>query len=447
MNKFTAFFVAIGKWFKNAGIAIGKWFKNWFVSVDGKAIIPVRIWRWIKSLFVKTDDVVEPRLKTLVKSNGFESVSASVLAALSGILFGFIIMLIVTPSTSFSALGMLLLGGLNNGWTGVGDVLYYATPLILTGLSVGFAFKTGLFNIGASGQYTMGMFCSMLAAQSLKNVVTSNFLWVICILAGILGGMIWGAIPGLFKAFLGVNEVIVCIMTNYIGMYLVDMIIKNSEGFLYDKTYNWTMTMPSNSDLPKFLLDKIFPGTYANFGIIIAILAAVAIHVMLTKTKLGYEIKACGANKDASTYAGINANKNIVLAMVIAGALSGLAGAVQQQAGLQGRYSPVNVIQSEGFNGIAVALLGSSNPIGIIFAGIFFAHIKQGGFFMQILGVKNEIIDIIIGATIYFAGFAMIFRELLKKITKRKAASKNNGGGVNLDSQVATENTSTKEAI
>ncbi len=437
-------FVFIGRWFKSwfvsvdgkraKFVSVGLWFKNWFKEVDGKPNHFIKIGRWFKSLFKATGEE-EPKLKTLVKSQGFASLISSVAAALLGIVLGLVIMLVANPGKAFQGFGTLLAGGFNNGLKGIGDVLYYATPILLTGLSVGFAFKTGLFNIGATGQYTMGMFGSLLTAHGLKDVVTSDFLWVICILAGILFGMLWGMIPGLFKALFNVNEVITAIMTNYIGMYLVDMIIKNTP-LLYNATYNWTNVMPANSDLPKWGMTALFPNSYANAGFIIAVLVAILLYILLNKTTFGYELKACGTNKNAARYAGINEKKNIILAMVIAGGLAGLGGAVQMQAGLQGTYTPNNTLATQGFDGIAVALLGTSNPVGIIFAALFFAHLKQGGFFMQNNGFKNEIIDVIVGVTVYFAAFALFFKGIWGKMIKVKLKKKKAAyGGVSAAEQ------------
>ena len=353
----------------------------------------------------------------MLKSQGFEGFASSVIAAVAGIVIGLLLMLIVNPSQAFGGLSKILAGGFTAGFGGLGDVFYYATPVIMTGLSVGFAFKTGLFNIGAPGQYTMGMFCSMYVSFMFQNSIPPSMLWICAILAGMVGGMVWGAIPGLFKAYLNVNEVITSIMTNYIGMFLVDMLIKGNIT-MYNANEARTFPMPEIASVPKFLLDYIFPQSNANGGIIIACVIAVLIYILLFKTTFGFELRACGSNKSGAKYAGINEKTTILTSMLIAGALAGIGGALQIQAGASNTYEPINVLAVNGFNGIAVALLGASNPIGTIFAGVFFAHLQRGGYYMQLLNFKPEIIDIIIGVIIYFSAFALIIKDSLPKLFK-----------------------------
>jgi len=159
-----------------------------------------------------------------------------------------------------------------------------------------------------------------------------------------------------------------------------------------------------------------------NGGILIAIALAIVMYIVLNKTTFGYELKACGHNRDASRYAGINENRSILLSMVIAGALSGVAGGLMYLAPKTGLHIEVNdVLVTQGFNGIPVALLGLSNPIGIIFAAIFIAHISQGGIYLQQLEYMPQVIDIIIGAIIYFSAFSLFVKRMISKATKRRA--------------------------
>ncbi len=365
------------------------------------------IGKWFKSLVITTDNK-EPKLLSAVKSEGTKSVLASVFAAFFGLIIGLVIMFIVNPENAIAGFWKLLQGGIQYGPRGTGNTLYYATPVLMTGLSVGIAFKTGLFNIGAAGQFMMGMFCALMTGY----YISGN--WIICLCAGLIGGMIWGAIPGIFKALFNVSEVITSIMTNYIGMYFIDMIITSSPTS-YDKVYNGTVSLPASTNIPKWGLNELFPRSYINCGILIAIAIAILIYIVMNKTTLGYEIKACGMNKDASKYAGINQNSRIIMSMVIAGGLAGIGGALYIQAGAGDYYTPVNLLRPEGFNGIAVALLGTSNPIGIIFASIFFAHIQLGGSSLQGVGFTQDIVDIIVGVIIYFSAFALIFKGVLAK--------------------------------
>ncbi len=386
--------------------------------------------KWCKSLVIATDDK-EPKLLSAVKSESSKSVMASVIAAFFGLFIGLIIMFIVNPDNAFAGFYKLLQGGIQYGARGTGNTLYYATPILMTGLSVGFAFKTGLFNIGATGQFMMGMFFSLVTGYFISDS------WVVCLIAGFIGGMLWGFIPGLFKALFNVSEVITSIMTNYICVYLIDMLITNSAT-MYDKVFNRTVAMSTSTNIPKWGMDVLFERSYANGGIIIAIVIAIIVYILMNKTKLGYEIKACGINRDAAKYAGINQNSRIILAMVIAGGLAGLGGALYIQAGAGNYYTPANSLRDEGFNGIAVALLGVSNPIGTIFAALFFAHVQLGGSSLQGVGFSQDIVDIIVGVIIYFSAFALIFKDGIaklfnlktKKQTVKENANQEDTGGV-----------------
>ena len=375
------------------------------------------------------------RIRRAGPSSFAMSVLPSLIAIIVGLLFGFIILLISNPSQAVQGLAVILKGGVSGGAKGVGQTLYYATPLILTGLSVGFAFKTGLFNIGASGQLITGAFAAIWTAVNCPWL-PGPLHWIVPILAAILVGGLWGAVPGLFKSFLGVNEVISCIMMNYIGMYGVNYLIKISN--VYDKLKNQTVNVPIESALPYGGLDHIFyeqignlvrPSS-VNIGFYIAVLAAIAVYILLSKTTFGYELRACGYNRDASRYAGINEKRSILMSMVIAGMLSGLAGAVMYLARPDGLHIDViEVLSPQGFNGIPVALLGLSNPIGIVFSGIFIAHIERGGYYLQKLNYMPEIIDIIIGVIIYFAAFSLIVRNVIAALTRRRMARAARGRG------------------
>ena len=364
-----------------------------------------------------------------------QSVLPSLIAIIVGLLFGFIILLISNPAQAVQGLKVILLGGINGGSKGIGQTLYYATPLILTGLSVGFAFKTGLFNIGASGQLITGAFAAIWTAVNCEWL-PGPLHWIVPILAAVIVGGLWGAVPGFFKSPLGVNEVIACIMMNYIGMYGVNYLIKISN--IYDKLKNQTVNVPATAALPFGGLDKVFyeklgnllrPSS-VNVGFYIAVIAAVVIYVLLNKTTFGYELKACGYNREASRYAGINEKRSVLLSMVIAGMLSGAAGAVMYLARSDGLHIDViEVLSPQGFNGIPVALLGLSNPIGIIFSGIFIAHIERGGYYLQKLNYMPEIIDIIIGAIIYFAAFSLIVKNVIAAVNRRREAKAAQGKG------------------
>lgn len=355
-------------------------------------------------------------ISRLFDSRGFSAFIATLMAIVIGLFFGFIVMLIASPASAGAGFASILTGGLKK----IGDVFYYATPILMTGLAVGFAFKMGLFNIGASGQYTMGMFCAMYIGFHCN--LPAGIHWIVCVIAGMLGGMIWGVFPGFFKAFLNVNEVITAIMFNYIGMYLVDMLV-TCDPMMYDGVRARTLYLPESAKIPSLGI----PGSNVSIAIFIGILIAIALFIILNNTTFGYELKATGYNKEACNYAGMNGRRNMVVTMVIAGALAGLGGAFAilaptAMAGSSVTYEPINVIAANGFNGIAVALLGSSSPLGIIFSSIFISYIQRGGTLSALYGFKPEIIDIVIAVIIYFSSFSMLMSGAVKgfvaKLTK-----------------------------
>ena len=360
---------------------------------------------------------MKDKCRNLFHGEGIVNFSSSILAIICGLLFGLIILFASNPGQAFYGFMMVLQGGFTDGIQGIGQMLYLATPIIMTGLSVGFAFKTGVFNIGSSGQFTAGAFAAVFVGVKF-TFLPAGVHCLVALMAALLAGAIWGFVPGFLKAFFNVNEVIASIMMNYIGMYLVNMLIQKT---VYDQVKNQTLPVAAGANLPKAGLDRLFPGTNINVGILIAILFVILVYVILNKTTFGYELKACGKNPDASKYAGINEKRNIVLSMVIAGALSGIGGALLYLAN-SGKYMQVlDVIAPEGFSGISVALLGLSNPVGILFAGLFIGHITVGGYNMQLFDFVPEVIDIIIAAIIYCGALSLLFRTLIYKIQMRKS--------------------------
>jgi len=368
----------------------------------------------------RLDSMEMPWIKKIYKSKSFSAFTSALLAIVLGLIIGFIVMIVAKPERAIAALQKIIF----YGFTDPGNVFYFATPIMMTGLSVGFAFKMGLFNIGASGQYTVGMFCAMY--MGFLWDLPKDIHWIVCILAGMIGGMLWGMIPGIFKAYLNVNEVITSIMFNYIGTYLIDMLIKGN-GKMYVATTTRSAYLPTSAQLPSLGVKN----SSVNISIFIAIAIAIILFIVLNKTIFGYELKATGYNRHASKYAGMNGTKNIILTMLIAGGLAGLGGAFailapSTIAGSSQTYEPINVIAANGFNGIAVALLGNSSPLGIIFSSVFISHIQRGGSQTSILGFKPEIIDVVISIIIYFSAFSLIIKTAIggffKNIHHKKPA-------------------------
>ena len=385
-----------------------------------------------------------PRLGSA--ANGISSLLASLVCILIGLTVGFAVLLALGGITlaqegntaSFSELlkttweqgfKPIVQGGFykkaNTMGMGVRMEILQAAPLVMTGLSVAFAFKTGLFNIGAAGQYTVGAFFALYSAIILKMP------WWACLLMAALGGALWGAIPGIFKAFLNVNEVITAIMFNWIGLYAVNtMIYQKGAGPMFNlkttKTFTIKETSPA-SLLPSFNINvdgkayfgKMFQPT---IGIFIAIAVAIVVWVIINKTTFGYELKACGHNKEAAKYAGINEKKNIVLSMAIAGALAGLGAGLFYLSGSK-EWEPLvsTALPAAGFNGISVALLASSNPLGCIFSALFISHITTGGGFMFAKLFPSEVADIISGVVIYLCAFSLLLKGGILKLINRNA--------------------------
>lgn len=353
-------------------------------------------------------------IRDITHSHGFSSFTSTLMAIFLGLIFGLIVMFFAKPESAIAGFKFIVLGGFNR----IGDVFYFATPILMTGLAVGFAFKMGLFNIGASGQYTMGMFFALYVGFMFD--LPRGAHWIVAVLAGMLGGMLWGFIPGIFKALLNVNEVITSIMFNYIGMYLVDMWIQGSS-VMYIATKTRTNYLPASVQIPALGIK----GSNVNFGIVLAILIGIILYIVLQKTTFGYELKATGYNKFASEYAGMRGKRNIIITMIIAGGLAGLGGAfaILSPSGITGSsmtYEPINIISAAGFNGIAVALLGNSHPIGTIFSSIFISHIQRGGTLASLVGFKPEIIDVVVAVIIYFSAFAMIMNTAFARFIKNR---------------------------
>ena len=381
------------------------------------------------------------------KKDSVKSITSSLLSILCGFLIGAFILIIVAliPSkTSISSKSViegiqLIFSGIFNtgrdaqegyltyGFNGlnIGNMLFRATPIILTGLSVGVAFKTGLFNIGAPGQYLMGTAVTFIIALSIPNtVLTPGTIWVFAFIGGILAGALWGCIPGLFKSLLNINEVITCIMLNWIAANVVTMMFDKNEGifrhlldpdgsknlmFLFKTTHN-------NVATPKWGLDKLFAGSQVNAGIIIAIIIAIVIYIIMNKTTFGYQLKACGSNRHAAKYAGINEKSSIIISMAIAGGLAGAGAALYYLSGnTEFAWETYQTLPATGFNGIPVALLSSNHPIGIIFSAIFISLLDINGMQLKNLTPYNEHITSIITAVIvYFSAFSLFFKDVLR---------------------------------
>jgi simple sugar transport system permease protein len=317
-------------------------------------------------------------LNWISKKQSRVAIASSILAIMAGLFIGFIIMFLFNPMNSFRGIFLMLGGWLfrDNILRDVGRWLFTTGPLILTGLSVGFAFKTGLFNIGATGQYTLGLYVAIMVGT--YGEMLGPFQWVIAMLAGMFAGSIVGLLNGFLKAKFNVHEVITSIMFNYIVMYMVNSLIKNDLN-VFDFERSITRTINPQSFLPTLGLRTIFPGSNIDIGILIAIGVAILVWVILFKTSFGFELQVTGTNRFAAKYSGINEMKAIMLSMMIAGAIAGLGGTLYALASgsrnLGTFYEPADILIPTGFEGIAVALLGMSHPIGTIFSASYITFI------------------------------------------------------------------------
>ena len=372
----------------------------------------------------------------LAGSEAFLSVAASLVCIVIGLLLGLIVLAIINAEHAFGDGLMVILQSGFKSPRNMGTVLANAAPLIMTGLSVGFAFKTGLFNIGAAGQYTLGAFGALYCA------IVLQWPWYLCLLAAMVFGAVWGALPGIFKAYLNINEVITAIMFNWIGLYGCNTIMYGrGTGPMYNAKQSKTFAVTGESIIPSKLfgwdMSETFGYKSCTIAIFLAIIIAILLYVVINKTTFGYELKACGCNKNAARYAGINEKRSIILSMIIAGALAGFgAGLYYLSNAAQWIPGDSTALPSEGFDGISVALLASSDPIAAIFSAIFISHISTGGGFMNASLFPPEIADIISGIIIYLCAFSLLFKNLIvtlftgkhkKQAAKAPDAEKPNG--------------------
>jgi len=346
-----------------------------------------------------------------------KNIAPSLISIVIGLLFGWYLLLIAYPQDCVAGFGTLLAGGFNAGISGLGTVLYNATPIIMTGLSVGLGFKAGLFNIGASGQFTVGAFAAIYVGATFTSI-PAGLHCVIAILAGCAAGAIWGLLAGFLKAYFKVNEVISGIMLNYIGMLLVKLLVKN---YCYNSMYNRSADVLPSAQLSRGFFNSIIPDCQIDLGFFIALAMVIVAGIVLNKTTFGYEIKTVGRNSFAAQYAGISVKKNIMLTMLISGLLSGMGGALMYLCDRGDHITVVETILQQGFTGISVALLGLSSPLGILIAGIFIAYITTGGYFLQLYSYSSEIVNMIIAVIVYCGALVLPIKLLFERIElKRK---------------------------
>lgn len=373
--------------------------------------------------------------KNLLKNPGFQSFLAALVCIIIGIFIGYLVLLAISPKDAFGGITAIMKNFLNYGGKKqavmkyFGSTLVKTAPLVMCSLSILFAYKVGFFNIGAAGQYVAG------AAVSLFFALNFNFHWSVCLVIAILAGAFWGAIPGILKAYRNVNEVISGIMLNWIGLYLANSLITIVKDPKTPFSYKLEEKNPLGK-LPSFGLEKLFSNNrYVTIAIPLAVIVAIIIWVILEKTKLGYELKATGANKNAAIYCGMNEKKNTVLTLAISGGLAGIGAAFNYLSGVEQWATTQTSVPGMGFNGIASAFLGGLSPIGAIFSSFFIQHITLGGGYLDKRVYCAQVSDLMSSIIIYLCGFALFFKIILNraldKKEEKKAMAENEKGGKN----------------
>ena len=364
--------------------------------------------------------------KNLLKNNGVQSLLASLICIVLGMLIGYIVLLLINPTGAGEAIITVMKNFLNYNKPETqikyfGNTLVKTAPLIMCSLSILFAYKVGLFNIGAAGQYCAGIGAALYGALGL------NLPWWACLLLAMLAGAVLGAISGLLKAYCNVNEVISGIMLNWITLYLVNMLLS----LVKEDTSPYTKQLGAvnkSAFLPSLGLGKLFNNNqYVTIAIPLAVIMAVIVWVVLDKTRFGYELRATGGNRNAAKYCGMAEKRNIIVTLIIGGALAGMGAAMLYLTGFEQWQCSTSSVPGMGFSGIAAAFLGGLHPIGAVLASFFIQHITVGGAYVDKTMYCAQISDLISAIIIYLCGFVLFMKHAMNVgIIKReeKAAAK-----------------------
>ena len=365
---------------------------------------------------------------SLIRKDGFQTLLASLLCILGGLLMGYIVLLIIAPSGAWKAIVAVMKNYLvypneKLQMKYLGQTLVRTAPLLMCALSVLFAYKVGMFNIGAAGQYVAGACAALYFALALKMP------WYVCLLTAMAAGALLGAISGALKTFCNVNVVISGIMLNWIGLYLTNLILGTVKNPTSPYTLNLRGVNPG-ALLPNAGLNTLFNNEKTvTIAIPLAVIMAVVVWVVLNKTKFGYELKATGFNYNAAKYAGMKENRNIILTMMISGALAGMGAALLYLTGIEEWETTLSSVPGMGFNGIAVAFLGGLSPIGSILSAYFIQHITTGGGNVDLTLYSSQISSLISSLIIFLCAFVAFFKlaiqNKIRKNDEKKAALQN----------------------
>jgi len=369
--------------------------------------------------------------KSLLRNGALQSLIASLACIIIGLLIGYIALLLINPAGAGKAIVSILKNFMYyptqvKALQYFGSTLVKTAPLLLCSLSVLFAYKVGLFNIGAAGQYVAGAGACLYCALAWK------LPWYVCILAAVIVGAALAAISGVLKAYCNVNEVISCIMLNWIALYVVNMVLSTVK----DPSSPYSIALSTGNPkaiIPSLGLSALFAkNKYVTIALPLAVLVAVLVWVVLEKTKLGYELKATGMNKQAAKYCGMREKYNIILTMTISGALAGMGAAFFYLTGVEQWAVTQTSVPGMGFNGIAAAFLGGLHPIGTVFSSYFIQHITSGGAYVDKSMYCAQISDLISALIIYLCGFVFFFKlwlnRLLDKRDEKRMMKEQKGG-------------------
>ena len=361
--------------------------------------------------------------KNILKNPGVQSLLTSLLCILLGLFIGYLVLLLINPTGAWGAITNVMKNFLTYSSAKaqlkyLGNTLVRTAPLLMCSLNVLFVYKVGLFNIGAAGQYVAGACACLYAALYL------HWHWLPCMLLAIAAGALLGVISGLLKSSFNVSEVISGIMLNWIALYITNMLLTNVKEATSPYTYQLKAEGPQ-AILPQISLSKLLSGNqYVTIAIPIAIVCAVVIWVVLSKTLFGYELKATGNNPNAAKYCGMAEKRNIILTLAIGGALAGLGASLLYQTGYEQWQCTYSSVPSMGFNGIAAAFLGGLSPIGSIFASFFIQHITAGGAYVDKSLYCSQISDLISAIIIYLCSFVLFFKTVLNSWIARHEEKK-----------------------
>ena len=362
-------------------------------------------------------------MKKVLKNPGVQAFVASIICIILGLLIGYIVLLFINPEGAAESIinvikNFLTWNRANKKLQQFGNTLAKTMPLLMCSLSILFDYKVGLFNIGAAGQYVAGSCACLYAA------LAWGWGWLPCMIFALAAGAVLGAIVGFLKSRCNVNEVISGIMLNWISLYLANTILTKVKETASPYTMYLKDVNPS-ALLPNAGLDKFFNNNqYITIAVPLALIIAIAVYILLSKTKLGYELKATGSNKNAAKYAGMAENRNIILTLIISGALAGLGASMLYLTGYMRWECTQSSVPGMGFNGIAAAFLGGLNPIGAIFSSFFIQHITDGGQYVNTNFYSSQISDLISSVIIYLCGFVLFIKLTMNKMIARSEEKK-----------------------